>query len=149
MGGSLKSRFICLSCHGTVKVALGMAGPPPFSSMLECPHVFMAGRLPVGRQDAAMLWFMLLLGLFFHCSMVSASEMAQPAEGILGLQGSSKEKPQVPSPWSLISELYPSALLPCQHLTFTPPCTAEPLGFPPLPTAFLLSMVMLLSAHTD
>lgn len=53
MGGSLKSRFIWLSCYEAAKVALGMAGPPPFSSMPECPYVFMAGRLPVGRQDAA------------------------------------------------------------------------------------------------
>jgi len=52
-----------------------------------------------------MLWFMLLWGLFFHCSMVSASEMAQLAEVISGFQLSSKEKPQVASLWSFISEL--------------------------------------------
>lgn len=52
-----------------------------------------------------MLWFMLLWGLFFHCSVVSASEMAQLEEVIFVFQLSSKEKPQVPALWSLVSEL--------------------------------------------
>lgn len=53
------------------------------------------------------LWFMLLPGRLLRCSMVSASEMAQPAEAVLVVQLSSKEKPQGPSRWSFILELHP------------------------------------------
>lgn len=70
-GGSLKSRFVWLLCCEAVRVALGMAGPPPSSSMPERPYVFMAGRQAAGEQASRMrhmLWFMLLQGLFFHAA---------------------------------------------------------------------------------
>lgn len=84
MGGSLKSRFIWLSCCETAKVALGMAGPPPSSSMPECPYVFMAGRLPVGRQARCSTYCGLCYsrGCFFIAAWFQPLEMAELAEVI-------------------------------------------------------------------